>query len=306
MIVGRGSDDSVGRAAPAGSVLAQPKADCGEDPRREGMAMAMFDAVRGAVQIMSGVTEVTLAKARDAATALVNQGLAGDTGAMVGGVQELADELWATGQDNREMLLQTVRMEVDRAVNRMGFVREDELASVRRHVDRLEAELARAQEELAQAREDAATSSIVVAAETAGDADIAESVVDSARRIAAVTGALGGVPGLAGGPWARVARDLATSAAGIVAAAAAQQRGPAPSAPQREATPSTPKPAPAQKVADSKTAKQSAAKPPAVKKAAKKTTAKKTAKKATAKKSTAKKAVKKATTSTAGPNGEGA
>ena len=241
--------------------------------------MAMFDAVKGAVQLMTGVTEVTLAKARDAATALVNQGLAGDTGTVVGGVQELADELWATGQDNREMLLQTVRMEVDRAVNRMGFVREDELASVRRHVDRLESELARAQEELAQAREDAATSSIVVAAETAGDADIAESVVDSARRIAAVTGALGGVPGLAGGPWARVARDLATSAAGIVAAAATQQRSSTTTSGTRSPSPAGSTPTAQKPVAEKSTAEKS------------------TAKKSTAKKSTSSKAV---------PTGEGA
>ena len=278
----------------------------------------MMDAVKGALQLMSGVTEVTVSRARDVATALVEQGLAGNTTGVVEEVQELADDLWTTGKDNREMLLQLVRLEVDRTVNRMGFVREDELASVRRHVDRLEAELAAAQEELAQAREDAATSSIVVAAEAMPGDDIAESVVDSARRIAAVTGALGGVPGLAGGPWARVARDLATSAAGIVAAAATAQTGarrptgsPAStaSAGGSLATDSTTTPTAeeetAKKPAAQKvTAKKSTAKKSAAKKSAtKKSTAKKaTAKKATAKKSASKAAAKKTTTTAASPD----
>lgn len=182
----------------------------------------MLDAMKGYLQLASGITEVTVTRAREVAGALVAQGLGSNTDEMVGGVQQFADELWATGKDNREMLLQLVRMEVDRAVARMGFVREDELASLRRHVDRLESELARAQTELAQVREDSATSSIMAAAEAAMSSstqDVADSVVDSARRIVAMTGALSGVPGLTGGPWARVARDLATSAAGIVAAA---------------------------------------------------------------------------------------
>ncbi len=278
----------------------------------------MMDAVKGALQLMSGVTEVTVSRARDVATALVEQGLAGNTTGVVEEVQELADDLWTTGKDNREMLLQLVRLEVDRTVNRMGFVREDELASVRRHVDRLEAELAAAQEELAQAREDAATSSIVVAAEAMPGDDIAESVVDSARRIAAVTGALGGVPGLAGGPWARVARDLATSAAGIVAAAATAQTGarrptgsPAStrSAGGSLATDSTTtptaeeetakKPAAQKVTAKKSTAKKSAAKKSATKKSAAK---KSTAKKSTAKKSASKAAAKKKTTTAASPD----
>jgi hypothetical protein len=39
------------------------------------------------------------------------------------------------------MLVSMIRSEVDRAVGRMGFVREDELAALRRHVQRLEQQL---------------------------------------------------------------------------------------------------------------------------------------------------------------------
>lgn len=49
---------------------------------------------------------------------------------------------------DRDALAALVRTEVDQVIGRMGLVREDELAALRRHVDRLERELSdlRAQE----------------------------------------------------------------------------------------------------------------------------------------------------------------
>ena len=90
-----------------------------------------------------GLTEVTAAKARDAAMALVSQGMqvSGKTTDVVGSVQDLADDLVTTSKENREMLVGLIRTEVDRAVGRMGFVREDELAALRARVEGLEAEL---------------------------------------------------------------------------------------------------------------------------------------------------------------------
>lgn len=43
---------------------------------------------------------------------------------------------------DRDALVDLVRTEVNQVVGRMGLVREDELAALRRHVDRLERELA--------------------------------------------------------------------------------------------------------------------------------------------------------------------
>jgi hypothetical protein len=57
-------------------------------------------------------------------------------------VQGLADDLLETSKQNRELLTGLVRTEVDRAAGRLGFVREEELAAVRRHVSRLEGQLA--------------------------------------------------------------------------------------------------------------------------------------------------------------------
>jgi len=103
----------------------------------------MLEGLRGYVQLATGLTEVTAAKARDAAMALVNQGMqvSGKTTDVVGSVQELADDLVTTSKENREMLVSLIRTEVDKAVGRMGFVREDELAALRARVDGLEAKL---------------------------------------------------------------------------------------------------------------------------------------------------------------------
>ncbi|MDI1290104.1 MAG: hypothetical protein PSX37_09190 [bacterium] len=107
----------------------------------------MLDDLRTYLQLASGVTEATTSKARDAVSALLAQGLSLSTRAMpapemMGQVQELADDLVTTSRNNREMLVGMIRAEVDRAVGRMGFVREDELAALRRHVQRLEKQIA--------------------------------------------------------------------------------------------------------------------------------------------------------------------
>lgn len=107
----------------------------------------MLDDLRTYLQMAGGITEATTTKAREVVTGLLTTGLsltskAMPSGDMVGQVQELADDLVATSRNNREMLVGLIRSEVDRAVGRMGFVREDELAALRKHVQRLEKDLA--------------------------------------------------------------------------------------------------------------------------------------------------------------------
>jgi len=104
----------------------------------------MLNDLRAYLQLANGLSDVTKAKAKEIAMELVSQGIALSTKApdIKGQVQELTDELLSTSRNNREMLIGLVTSEVDRAVSRMGFVREDELAAVRRHVQRLEKEIA--------------------------------------------------------------------------------------------------------------------------------------------------------------------
>ena len=103
----------------------------------------MLDDLRSYLQMASGLTEATTSKARDVVTGLISTGLSLSTKAvpapeMMGQVQDLADDLVATSKNNRDMLTGMIRAEVDKAVGRMGFVREEELAALRRHVQRLE------------------------------------------------------------------------------------------------------------------------------------------------------------------------
>lgn len=108
----------------------------------------MLDDLRTYLQMASGLTEATTSKAKDVVLGLLSTGLSLPSRAvppapeMMGQVQELADDLVATSKNNRDMLTAMIRAEVDKAVGRMGFVREDELAAVRRHVQRLERQLA--------------------------------------------------------------------------------------------------------------------------------------------------------------------
>jgi polyhydroxyalkanoate synthesis regulator phasin len=107
----------------------------------------ILDDLRSYLQMASGLTEATTGKAREIVSDLMAQGLSLTAKAvpapeMMGQVQELAEDLVSTSRENREALLGLIRAEVDRAVGRMGFVREDELAALRRHVLRLEQLLA--------------------------------------------------------------------------------------------------------------------------------------------------------------------
>jgi len=119
----------------------------------------MLDAIKGYVELATGLTEVTVKRAQEAAQSLVTQGMAllnTDAVPDVPGkeqavdvaktaatsVQELADELLETSKQNRELLTGLIRTEVDRSAGRMGFVREEELAAVRRHIARLENQIA--------------------------------------------------------------------------------------------------------------------------------------------------------------------
>ena len=104
----------------------------------------MIDAVKSYLQMASGLVEASAAKAMEAAQGLVSSGLESGTKApeqMATQVATIAEDLLAQSRTNRELLVGLVRTEVERAVGRIGFVREEELAAVRAHVDRLEREI---------------------------------------------------------------------------------------------------------------------------------------------------------------------
>ena len=78
------------------------------------------------VELASGLTEVTAAKAKETALALIAQGMSLGTkqpSDVAATVQQAADDLIALSKTNRDMLVDMIRIEVDKAVGRIGFVR---------------------------------------------------------------------------------------------------------------------------------------------------------------------------------------
>ena len=107
----------------------------------------VFESVRGYVQLASGLSELTRARATEAARGLLSLQVSGvETGSKLAvQVSALAEELLAAATANRHNLTALVRSEVDAAVNRIGLVPAEQLQES-------QAELAAARSELATLR----------------------------------------------------------------------------------------------------------------------------------------------------------
>jgi polyhydroxyalkanoate synthesis regulator phasin len=116
----------------------------------------VLDGLRSYVQLASGLTDVTRERARAAARALVAQGEVG-VGAVLPDtvrvqVSSLTDDLIAASRANRTLLINLLRVEIDRSVGRLGLVSSAELDSATRRAARLEARVADLELQLRQAR----------------------------------------------------------------------------------------------------------------------------------------------------------
>jgi polyhydroxyalkanoate synthesis regulator phasin len=100
-----------------------------------------LSTVRNYLEMATGLTEATAAKAMEVAGSLIAQGMSLGTkqpADMASSVAQAADELMAQSKTNRDLLIGLIRAEVDKAIGRVGFVREDELAALRGRVQKLE------------------------------------------------------------------------------------------------------------------------------------------------------------------------
>jgi polyhydroxyalkanoate synthesis regulator phasin len=96
------------------------------------------EAFTGYWSLVSGLTEVTLERARTAAKVLVAQGDA-TREQMSGLAQEIAD----TSRANREALVKLIRYETERAAGRLGFASSDEVSTLQGRVRELERSIVR-------------------------------------------------------------------------------------------------------------------------------------------------------------------
>ena len=105
----------------------------------------VFESVRGYVELASGLTDLTRARARSAAHGLLILPVAGiATGTKVAAqAGALADELLSTAVANRSDLRTLVRSEVDVAITRLGLVPAQKLEDSQAEAARLRAEVAR-------------------------------------------------------------------------------------------------------------------------------------------------------------------
>jgi hypothetical protein len=100
-----------------------------------------MDPTRGLVQLLTELSESAVTKGLQVAAGL-SAGLDGlnptDLPTKVVGV---ADDVVDQGRAQTDFIVSLVRSEVEKTAGRMGFVREEELAAVRRHVAKLESAL---------------------------------------------------------------------------------------------------------------------------------------------------------------------
>jgi hypothetical protein len=104
----------------------------------------VFESVRGYVQLASGLSELTRARATEAAHGLLSlQGAGMESGSKLAvQVSALAEELLAAATANRHSLTALVRSEVDAAVNRIGLVPAEQLQESQAELAAVRAELA--------------------------------------------------------------------------------------------------------------------------------------------------------------------
>ena len=80
-----------------------------------------------------GLTRASRERARAAA-----QSLAADARERVAA---LTDEIWAASRANRDLLGNMISAEVERAANRLGFARREDVVGLQASIDRLHAEI---------------------------------------------------------------------------------------------------------------------------------------------------------------------
>jgi polyhydroxyalkanoate synthesis regulator phasin len=108
--------------------------------RQKGVNVA--EAFQTYINMVSGVTKSTQAKAAATARALLKQAGLEDVAAETSErVTKMAEEIINASRANRELLQHYVTTEVDKAAARLGFARAEEVQALRDEIESLRAEL---------------------------------------------------------------------------------------------------------------------------------------------------------------------
>lgn len=97
------------------------------------------EAVQNYVNLVSGLTKTTRAKAAAGAKSLLAQAGLDDVAQDAGDrVSKLADEILSASKANRELMRNLVASEVEQVVSKLGFVRAEEVERLRAEVRTLQ------------------------------------------------------------------------------------------------------------------------------------------------------------------------
>jgi polyhydroxyalkanoate synthesis regulator phasin len=111
------------------------------------------EAFQAYINMVTGVTKSTQAKAAGTARALLKQARLEDVATETSErVTKLAEEIMNASRTNRELLQHFVTSEVDKAAARLGFARADEVQALRDEVAALRAQLNEAMTRTAMTR----------------------------------------------------------------------------------------------------------------------------------------------------------
>lgn len=102
----------------------------------------MTDAFQAYINMVTGVTKTTQAKAAATARAMVKQAGLEDVATEASErVTKLAEEIMNASRTNRELLQHFVTAEVDKAAARLGFARAEEVEALREEIASLRTQL---------------------------------------------------------------------------------------------------------------------------------------------------------------------
>ena len=95
----------------------------------------MVDPLPNYIQLVTGLSKATRARARSAARSVLSQvGLDEVADDATDRITKLTEEIQAAGKANREILENLITTEVERAAGRLGFARKTDLEAVRAEV----------------------------------------------------------------------------------------------------------------------------------------------------------------------------
>lgn len=133
----------------------------------EKRAKMVREGLRNYLTLAGGLGELTRRRALAAARALSASGEA-----TAEQVSALAEDLLATSRSNREALAAVVRLEIDRALGRLGLATAEEITTLTARVQRLETALREQAARPAKAAPPRSRPSRGVAAPTGGEAGV--------------------------------------------------------------------------------------------------------------------------------------